>query len=161
MNILERSESVPEAERAFGQALEFYGRLRELDVRSTDYVEAIVGVIGSCQNAISFDGQHGDAHVLLANAFYLQHLRIQPMTGNELPLKLAAATIQHWSDQPMSQPPLTMNVDKGCRIYEMIASALSELRPDCAGCEESEMRFLATELYSQALVADACEWTAV
>ncbi len=159
MNILERSGSVSEAERLFGQALDFYGRARELDVRSTDYLDALHGVIVSCQKAIAVESQHGDAHVLLANAFYLLHLRTHSTSGNELPLKLAAATIQHWSDQRVGQPPLTLNVDKGCRNYEMIASALSELRPDCAGCEESEMRYLAAELYPQALVADPCEWT--
>ncbi len=158
MTILERAESVPEAQGAFGQALEFYGRLRELDVRSADYLDALTGLIRSSQSAISMEGQHGDAHVLLANAFYLAHLRVQSISGDDLPLKLAAATIQHWSDGPMSQPPFTMNVDKGCRTYEIIAGALSELQPDCLDCEESEMRYLAAELYTQALVADPCEW---
>ncbi len=159
MNTLERSDTSAAVERAFGQALEAYGRLRELDVESPEYVDALVAMIGSGQETISLDAQHGDAHVLLAHAFYLLHLQLHPLEVNERPLRLAAATIRHWSDQPMRHPPLTMNVDKGCRVYEMIAGALSEMQPDCAEREEMEMRYLETELYPQALTANPREWT--
>jgi hypothetical protein len=155
---VQESLNVPEAERAFSQALDAHARLRGLDVQAIGYLEALSTVVGLCQDAISLSRQHGDAHVLLAHAFYLLHLAIYPVTSNALPLQLAAATIQHWCDQPVGEPPWTKDVDRGCRIYELIARAISEIRPDCADCEEREMRRLEPELYTRALVASPCEW---
>ncbi len=158
MGIVRDSPRVPEAERAFTQALDAYERLRELGPETAGYLEALSGIIGSCQEAISLDRQYGDAYVLLANAFYLFHLATYPMTDNKLPLRLAAATIQHWCDHPVGQHPWTEDADRGCRIYELIAHALVEIVPDCADCEEREMRYLETELLPQALVASPRDW---
>ncbi len=158
MRIVQDSQKAPEAERAFGQAIDAYEKLRGAAIDSARYIEALSGIIGSCQETISLDRQHGDAYVLLANAFYLFHLATYSTTENKLPLRLAAATIQHWCDQPVGQPPWTRDVDKGCRTYEQIARALVEILPECADCEEREMRYLETELFPQALVASPRDW---
>ncbi len=158
MGIVRDSPRVPEAERAFTQALDSYGKLRGLDIETAGYLETLSGIIGSCQEAIFLDSQHGDAYVLLANAFYLFHLATYPITGKKLPLRLAAATIQHWCDQPVGQPPWTQDVDRGCRVYELVARALAEVLPDCADCEEREMRYLEAELFPQALTASPRAW---
>ncbi len=161
MGIVQDSPRVPEAERTLEQALDAYERLRESGVETVGYLEALSGIIGSCQEAIFLDRQYGDAYVLLANAFYLYHLATYPMTDNMLPLRLAAATIQHWCDQPVGQRPWTEDVGRGCRIYELIAHTLIEILPDCADCEEREMRYLEVELFPQALVASPRDWMPV
>lgn len=158
MGIVQDSPKVPEAERAFAYALDAYKGLRGTGIEATGYLEALSDIITSCQEAIALDRRHGDAYVLLAQALYLWHLAIYPMTDNKLPLRLAAATIQYWCDQPVAKPPWTQNVDKGCRIYELVARALAELLPDCADCEEREMRYLEAELFPQALIASPREW---
>ncbi len=158
MGIIRGAPRVPEAERAFAQALDAYERLRECALEPAGYLAALTGIIGRCQETIGFDRQYGDAYVLLANAFYLLHLATYPATANTLPLRLAAATVQHWCDQPVGQLPWTEGVDRGCRIYELIAQALIEILPDCADCEEREMRYLEAELFRQALVASPHDW---
>jgi hypothetical protein len=161
MGVVSDSQRVSEGARAFNQAVDVYKRLRGADIRTAEYLEDLSRVISSCQKAISLDCRNGDAHVLLANAFYLLHVAIYPMTRNEFPLRLAAATIQHWCDQPAGQPPWTRDVDTGCRTYEVIARTLSGILPECADCEEREMRCLEAELYPQALIAGPHEWMAV
>ncbi len=158
MGIVRGAPRAPEAECAFAQALEAYKRLREYALEPAGYLATLSGIIGRCQEAIGSDYQYGDAYVLLANAFYLLHLATYPTTANALPLRLAAATIQHWCDQPIGQLPWTQDLDKGCRIYEIIAQALIEILPDCADCEEREMRYLEAELFRQALVASPHDW---
>ncbi len=157
MNILEGSGNATEAERLFNQAAELCRQAKDLDVRSSDYLEAVLKVIGLCQTVISIERQHDDAHVMLANAFYRLHLQVYPKSGDGFPLKLAAATIQHWSDQPIRQHRSAMSVEAGCRIYDVIAGELSEIEPECADREDFEMRYLESELYSRALVANPRE----
>lgn len=159
MNILEGSETAAEAERAFTQAVEACKRAGELEVDSEEYRGTILTVIDLCRKAIALESQHDDAHVLLANAFYRLHLQIYPRAGQDLPLRFAAAIIQHWSDQPIRQHRSAMSVEKGCRVYDTVAGELSEVQPECADREEMEMRFLEGGLYHQALTSDLKEWT--
>ncbi len=158
MGIVRDSPTAPEAERAFAQALNAYERLRGVGLESGDYLATLSRIIGSCQEVVFLDSQYGDAYVLLANAFYLFHLATYSKTENKLPLRLAAATIQHWCDQPVGQHPWTQDIDRGCQIYELIAHTLAEILPDCADCEEREMRYLEAELFAQALVATPRDW---
>ncbi len=160
MTILEGSDAVAEAERAFTQAMEACQQAKQLDVRSEEYRGAITKVIRLCQEAISLDAQHDGAHVLLANALYRLHLLIYPHRGRDLPLKMAASVIQHWSDQPIRQHRSAASVENGCRVYDAIAGEISEILPECAEREEMEMRFLEGELYKRALVTDPTEWMA-
>ncbi len=158
MGIVQDSPKVPEAERSFAHALDAYEKLQGVDTATTGYLEALSDIVCFCQEAIALDRRHGDAYVLLAHAFYLWHVAIYPITDNKLPLRLAAATIQYWCDQPVGQPPWTQNVDRGCRIYELVARALAEILPDCADCEEREMRYLEAELFPRALVTSPRDW---
>ncbi len=160
MGMVQGSRESTKAERAFTQALHAYEGLPGLGVQTKVYLDVLSSVVSSCQEAISLERQHDEAHILLANAFYLLHLTIHPTTQNKLPLQLAAATIQHWCDQPAAQPPRTRDAERGCNLYQLIARALSEMQPECADCEEREMRCLEAEYYSRALVARPYEWIA-
>jgi hypothetical protein len=45
-------------------------------------------------------------------------------------MKLAAAVIQHWSDEPMKQYPWTKNRENGQTIYSQVSEALSATHPN-------------------------------
>ncbi len=158
MNILENPATAPESERAFSEAVKLYEALRLHDPHSDAYGTALVDLVRSCQGVIAVDGEHGEAHVLLAYSYYLLHLHVYALGCSNPALLLAAATIQHWSDQPIRQHLSAANVEKGCRVYDLIAGELAEMEPECADREEIEMRYLETKEYSRALVADPGEW---
>ncbi len=161
MNILESPTTAPESERAFNEARKLYEQLRELDPHSRAYLDTVVDMIRSCQAILAVDSEHGEAHVLLAYSFYLLHLYSFPLRASCIPLSHAAAVIQHWSDQPIRQHLSAANVEKGCRVYDLIAGELSEMRPECAEREEMEMRLMETSQYFQALAVDPRDWVTI
>ena len=161
MGTLEQSHQGTKAGGAFGQALAIKGQLGEIAAESTDYPGALHAIVRLCQDALAKNARHGEAQVLLANAFYLLHLKNRPRTGSDLPFRLAAATIQHWSDQGLCPDSSTKNADPGCRVHEVVTRALAEICPDCAEGEEREKRYLERELYATALVTEPSEWMAV
>lgn len=154
MTILETPAPAPTSEAAFQKARDLNERLRGLDTHSPAYLETLVTLITACQGTISSAAEHGEAHVLLANGCYLLHLEIYRTTHSRLALSLAAATIQHWSDQPIRRHLSAANVEAGCRVYDLIAGELSEIEPEYADREEMEMRYMETAMYSKALVTD-------
>src|SRR5512138_2614840 len=157
MGLVPDSSRLPEAERCFADALHAYERLRGLGIETTGYLDALSDILSSSQDAIVHDRRHGDAYVLLAQAFYLWHLAIYPTSNDKLPIRLAAATIQHWCDRPVGQSLWTQNVEKGCRVYELVARALADTLSDCADCAEREMRYLEAELLPLALTSSPRE----
>ncbi len=159
VTILENPAAARDSESAFNEARGLYERLRELDPNSRPYLDSVVGLIKACQAVIAVDAEHGEAHVLLAYAYYLLHQYIFSRTHARQALSLAAATIQHWSDQPIRQHLSAANVEKGCRVYDLIAGELSEIEPECAEREEVEMRFLESSQYARALVENPRDWT--
>ncbi len=159
MTILESPATAKKSEQAFNEARKQYEALRGLDPQSHAYLDAVSGLVRSCQAVIHCESEHGEAHVLLAYAYYLLHLQIHPVAHSNVPLLLAAATIQHWSDQPIRQHLSAANVEKGCKVYDLIAGELSEIEPECADREEMEMRYLESKEYFRALSADPKGWT--
>ena len=158
MGTLEQSHEGTKAKGAFGQALDIKKHLGEFGVESKGYVGALHAIMRLRQDTLAENECHGDAQVLLADAFYLLHLKIHPKEGSDLLLGLAAATIQHWSDRRLCPDSSTKDAALGCRVHEIVASALAEMCPDCAEREEREMRYLESELYAKALVTEPSEW---
>lgn len=145
----------PSAERAFNRARDINQQLRQYPVQSRQYHQAILDICSNCQEAIKANDRHGDAHVLLSNAHLLLHIDVFPVTSSALPIKLAAAIIQHWHDQPMRQRPWTKNVDNGWSIYHMVSTVLSDAEPSAVGNPELLMRRLKGELYREAISSDS------
>ena len=161
MGRLDQSHQAAKPNRAYDQALDIKRQLGDFGPESTGYVQALHAIVRLCQDALAENECHGDAQVLLADAFYLLHLQIHPRTGSDLPLRLAAATIEHWSDRRLCPDSSTDDAALGCRVHELVASALAEICPDCAEGEEREMRYLEGELYATALVTEPSGWMAV
>ena len=63
---------------AFGQALDIKRQLGEFGAESTGYIEALHAIVRLCQDVLAENECHGDAQVVLADAFYLLHLKIHP-----------------------------------------------------------------------------------
>lgn len=152
MGIIKRLFSAPGANRAYNDALDIYRSLRQYPVFSPQYRQALLKIASLLQEGIKMNERHGDAHVLLANTFYLLHIDINPEPTISLPLKLAASVIQHWNDEPMRQYPWTKNIDNGQKIYDMVSSAIVLANPNLKYHIEQEMKKLKLRLYTTALV---------
>jgi hypothetical protein len=136
MGFFQRLKTVPQAEREFNQALEVYRQLRAYPERSLQYRQQLRQVAASCRSAIALSERHGDAHVLLANMYFLMFIDGFPSAGDPLPLKLAAAVIQHWSDEPMRQYPWTKNRETAQTLYSQVTEARRASLPHGAPMEE-------------------------
>ncbi len=154
MGLFKRLSSRPRAERAFNQALDIFQTLCQYPIHSIQYHHALINAASYCQEAISMNNRHGDAYVLLSNVYVLIHIDIFSLSSNTFPLKLGAAVIQHWADEPMRQRPWTKNVDNGWRIYEIASTALKELNPEITNVE-NEMRTLKNRLHREAISEDS------
>ena len=151
MGFFKRLASGPSAERAYNRALDIYQTLRQHPVQSRQYHLALIEICSQCQEAIAGNDRHGDAHILLSNSYLLLHVDMFPLTSSALPIKLAAAVIQHWSDEPMRQRPWTKNVDNGRSVYQMVSSGLGDAEPSGARDSVPAMRRLKDGLYSEAI----------
>ena len=154
MGLFRRLGLAPKAERAFNDALDIYSSLRRYPERSSQYRQQLRHVVSLCQEAIALNEKHGDAHVLLANSYFLMYIDGFPETGNPLPLHLASAVIQHWADEPMRQYPWTKNTENGHRIRSMVADALLASHTDLTQDHEREMRRLKAASYTAAISRD-------
>ena len=155
MSFFKRLASGPSAERAYNRALDIYQTLRQYPVQSREYHFALIEICSQCQQAIAGNDRHGDAHVMLSNTYLLLHVDLFPLTSNSLPIKLAAAVIQHWSEEPMRQRPWTKNVDNGWSVHNMVSSSVAEAESMARHDIEYEMTNLKRELYSEALSSQA------
>ncbi len=116
---------------------------------------ALIEICAYCQEAIAANDRHGDAHVMLSNTYLLLHIDLFPLTSSSLPIKLAAAVIQHWSEEPMRQRPWTKNVDNGWSVHKMVSSGLADAEPSGIGNIEGEMRNMKGKLYLEAVSSQA------
>lgn len=148
MGLFQRLRSGPKAERAFNAALDIYQSFRQLPEHSPGYRHELSRVVSLCQEAIALNDRHGDAHVLLANTYYLMYVDGFPNTGDPLPLQLAASVIQHWADEPMRQYPWTKNRDNGDSIHAMVARAFSVATSSDIEQSTAAMRSLVQAHYS-------------
>lgn len=78
----------------FNQATEHYRSLRHYDNGSPQYINTILEIIRLCRIAIQSNKSDGDAHVLLANAYFLAALSCAFQKGYPYFLARSAAAIQ-------------------------------------------------------------------
>ena len=152
MGFFQRLKSDPQAEKHFKHALEVYGQLRRYPERSLQYRRQLVAISSSCRLAIQLNDRHGDAHVLLANSYLLMFIDGFPEVGDPLPLKLAAAVIQHWADEPMRQYPWTKNAENGHTIHAQVEDAVRTFLPTQR--DPSSLQQLKAQYYADAISRD-------
>lgn len=113
----------------YNQAIEHFKKLRQLDSSDPAYSGTLLKVINRCQLAIHKRRAHGDAHVLLANAYLLAALSFP--FGDAYPYALArcAAVIQHC----MMDPMFIGEQKTGNKILNKVEEELKKGRPSWAG----------------------------
>jgi len=116
---------------------------------SIEYHRILRDVFRTCQSAIKSDNRDGDAHALLANAYYLVHTINNLVISQTISLKLAAATIQHWNASPIATYPSTKNRDNGMKVYQMVSEDIDRLLRK--GSLDATMSGLELELYETAI----------
>jgi len=154
MGFFQRLKSNPKAEKEFNQALDIYRQLRRHPERSMEYRAQLREIASKLRKAIALNERHGDAHVMLANAYFLMFLDGFPRVGELLPLRLAAAVIQHWADEPMRQYPWTKNRDTGQTMYSQVASAVQTLLPSPGDGSQHPMQACKAAFYDDAVFRD-------
>jgi zinc-ribbon domain len=154
MGFFQRLKSNPKAEREFNQALAVYKQLRRYPEHSPQYREQLKHIASSSRNAIALNDRHGDAHVMLANTYFLMFLDGFPQAGDLLPLKYAVAVIQHWAGEPMRQQPWTKNTETGQTMYSQVADAVRTFLPSEASRGQTAMETLKATYYMAAVSRD-------
>lgn len=154
MGFFQRLKSNPKAEGEFNEALAIYRQLRKYPEHSPQYREQLKHIASSSRNAIALNDRHGDAHVMLANTYFLMFLDGFPEAGDLLPLKLAAAVIQHWADEPMRQHPWTKNTETGHTMYSQVTDAVRDSLPNERGRGQGPMEALKATYYMDAVSRD-------
>jgi len=152
MGFFDRIKATPKAEQHFNHAMDIYRQLRRYPEHSNQYRQQLTDIASSCRLAIQLNDRHGDAHVLLANTYWLMFIDGYPRAGDLLPLTLAAAVIQHWADTPMRQYPWTKNVDNGKTIYSQVSTAVRSHLP--AQGDRSTLQQLEARHYAGAVSQD-------
>jgi hypothetical protein len=130
------------SEKALNDALDTFQSLRKFPEKSTEYLAHLFTVKSLCQDAISINQSLGDAYVLLANVYFLIYIGDFPQIRKSLQLWQAAAIIQHWIDEPISQYPSTNNTENGKKIYSLVSNALVETGACLSGNVQIEMKRL-------------------
>jgi len=142
---------ISKADTAFNDSLKIFRKLNQYPVHSSQYRKALIKIVSLSQAAITYNKNHGDSHVLLANTFFLLHVDLFSETVISFPLKLAASVIQHWHDEPIRQYPWTKNSDNGKKIYDMVSIAIIIADPNLKYKINQEMKKLKIECYEKAL----------
>jgi hypothetical protein len=158
MSFFQRLKSNPKAEKDFNQALDVYNHLRRYPVHSFQYRQQLKQIAISCRSAISLNDRHGDAQVLLANTYLLMFIESVPQVGDCLSLKLAAAVIQHWADEPLRQYPWTKFVENGQKIHSQVADTIRTFLSDQGHSVQSLMEGLKATYYADAILRDCVVW---
>lgn len=134
----------------YNKATKHYGKLRNYSKDSPKYKETLLKVIRFTKEAIKKNKYDGDAHVLLANAYYLASLMDFPSDNYSRYLPLAAAIIFEWKSTPM----YTKAKDIGEKVYQGILEDLNRETPEwMVGVKpEGTIEELHSRYYQQALV---------
>ena len=116
-------------ENPYNQAITHFQKLGHLDPDSPAYSTALLKVATRCQLAIQQQPEHGDAHVLLANAYLLAALSFP--YGDVYPYALvrSAAVIQHCMTVPMR----ISEQQNASRVFHRVEDELAAERPSWAG----------------------------
>lgn len=134
----------------FNQATERFRNLRYYESGSPQYINTILEIISLCRKAIQSNKNDGDAHVLLANAYYLAALRCTFQKGYPYFLARAAATIQATRIGSM----YIKNREIAEKMYGGVVQQLSTQMPDWVeGVERlpKDMNQLQTMYYDAAI----------
>jgi hypothetical protein len=137
------------ANTEFNEAADLFKSLSQYSVTSTEYQMILRDIFDKCQHAITSDNRDGDSHILLANAYYLVYTVNHLVISQTLPLKLSAATIQHWIASPIVNYPWTKNKENGRKVYEMVTQDVALLVQNSS--LDIVMRSFESEFYDRAI----------
>lgn len=134
----------------YDKALDYYMRLRNFQPNSKQHFEILLNVIKHAKIAISRNNRSGDAHILLANAYYLAALSNFPGDNYSRYLPLAAAVIYHWR---VNKLPSNESAN-GERIFLGVSEGLEMDIPEWmnVALSEREMSKLHEQYYDQAII---------
>jgi hypothetical protein len=113
----------------YNQAIDHFQKLRQLDPSGPAYSATLLKVISRCQLAIQKRRAHGDAHVLLANAYLMAALSFPYGDVYQYALVRCAAVIQHCMIDPM----FIGEQEIGSKILNKVEDELEKGRPSWAG----------------------------
>lgn len=86
---------------AYNKAVDSFHKLRKYPPDSPSYERTLLDVIRYSKEAINKNRNDGDAHILLANAYYLASMTDFPSDNFSRYFPLAAAVIYEWKTRPM------------------------------------------------------------
>ena len=134
----------------YNKALQHYRKLRRYPLDSAKYEKALLNVIRLCKESLRKNKRDGDAHVLLANAYFLASKLDFPSDNYSRYLPLAAAIIFEWKSTPM----YTKSKENGEIIYKGVNDDLDREFPDWYGVikPEGTLEDMHSRYYKQALV---------
>ena len=132
------------------KAVDHFRKLGRFSQDSPKYKETLLEVIRFAKEAIRKNKSDGDAHVLLANAYYLASLMDFPSDNYSRYLPLAAAVIFEWKSTPM----YTKAKDIGDKVYYGVLEAINREIPEWMGIAKPEgtLKEIHLRYYQQALV---------
>ncbi|MCB0211522.1 MAG: tetratricopeptide repeat protein [Anaerolineae bacterium] len=135
----------------FNQALNEFRKLHNLQDDNGSFIITAIEVIRLCQLAIHKSNSDGDAHVLMANAYYLAAMTI-PGEGHTYCLPRAAAVIYQWKTNRL----YTKNLANGEKIYQSVLEAIEHPIPGWATNMSfgDDMRGMHSRLYHEAINPD-------
>lgn len=130
----------------YNRAVNQFRQLRRYSQDSPKYKKALFEVIRLTKEALRKNKRDGDAHVLLANAFYLAAFMDFTSDNVSRYLPLAAAVIFEWKSSPM----YTKDKEIGNKIYYGTLDALRDWMDSTK--PEKTIQELHSEYYQQSLV---------
>ncbi|MCB0174216.1 MAG: tetratricopeptide repeat protein [Anaerolineae bacterium] len=136
----------------FNQALSEFRKLHNLRDDTERFIITVLEVIRLCQLAIQKSKSDGDAHVLLANAYYLAALTILG-EGYAYCLPRAAAVIYQWKTNRL----YTKNLANGEKIYQNVLEAIEHPMPGWTTnmSFEDNIKDMHSRLYHEAINPDS------
>ena len=134
----------------YNKAADQYRKLRQFPQDSMEYEETLLNVIRLTKEALRKNKRDGDAHVLLANEYYLASLMDFPSDNYSRYLKFAAAVIFEWKSTPM----YAKAKDIGEKVYYGVLEELNREIPEWMGLNRPDgtMEELHSRYYQQALL---------
>ncbi len=135
----------------YNKAVNLWQTTKRLHNKNTgEFESGIIEVINYCKAAIKQNKNDGDAHVLLANAYYISTLPPFPPTNYPMFFPFAVAVIQEWEYRNL----WTKNRDNGIQLYRIIFNALQNPIDYWTlknAPIKKDMESLQLEFYSQAI----------
>lgn len=136
--------------KPYNKALDNFRMIRRHEPGSPPYEKALFNTIRYAKEALAKNKNDGDAHILLANAYYLACLLDFPSDNFSRYLPLAAAVIYEWANRPMYSKEKAI----GEHVYSGIVEQLNKEHPEWMGVSKpaGTIRELNQKYYQQAIV---------